>query len=232
MLYNAFYPFCEGNAEWRAPNSQNSPLISRRYSTVSWTDGWMASWNLHDAQYRFRIDVGTESAILGIKYTVNYTKRRTYVFACFLDISLAFQLVSYEIMWEKLWVRKVPAALLRIFQYCYYNQMNSLRWANGLCVSYRLECGVKQWGITFKTMDFTVNKISCEEDMVLLCPTVRALRYLLTFYEGYRATVHKKKASSGSLRLTKETMGRASVQVLGALCNRRPWWPGEYWEGA
>lgn len=73
---------------------------------------------LHDAQFGFRNNLGTESAILGLKHTVQYyTRRRTPVYACFLDLSRAFDLVSYDVMWDKLREKKVPAELLRILQY-------------------------------------------------------------------------------------------------------------------
>nr|XP_053608905.1 uncharacterized protein LOC128674418 [Plodia interpunctella] len=105
--------------------------------------------NLHDAQFGFRSNLSTESAILVLKNTAHYyTQRHTPIYACFLDFSRAFDLVSYDILWEKLRERNIPAELLGIFQYWYQNQSNNVRWANQLSVSYGLNCGVRQGGIT------------------------------------------------------------------------------------
>ena len=53
----------------------------------------------HDAQFGFQPKLSTESAILSLKNTVQYyTDRRTTVYACFLDLSRAFDLVSYDVL--------------------------------------------------------------------------------------------------------------------------------------
>ncbi|CAH2094329.1 unnamed protein product [Euphydryas editha] len=163
---------------------------------------------LHDAQFGFRNHLGTETAILSLKHTVQYnTKRRTPVYACFLDLSRAFDLVLYDVLWEKLRERKVPAELLRILQYWYCNQVNSVRWADKFSVPYGLECGVREGGIRSPKLfnlyindlivelsskkvgcridDISINNISYADDMVLLSPSVRALRELLASSESY-----------------------------------------------
>ncbi|XP_048002070.1 uncharacterized protein LOC125238707 [Leguminivora glycinivorella] len=119
----------------------------------------------------------------------------------------AFDLVSYDVLWNKLREQKVPAELLRIFQYWYLNQSNSVRWAGRFSQTYRLECGVRQGGITSPKLfslyvndlieglsrtpvgcrvdDVSVNNISYADDMVLLTPSVRAMRKLLGICEEY-----------------------------------------------
>ncbi|XP_045537877.1 uncharacterized protein LOC123721879 [Papilio machaon] len=166
---------------------------------------------LHDAQFGFRSDLCTETAILGLKHTVQYyTSRRTPIYACFLDLSRAFDLVSYDILWNKLRERNVPVELLRILQYWYHNQINYVRWADKLSSPYSLNCGVRQGGITSAKLfnlyindlivelsskkigcridDVSINNISYADDMVLLSPTIRAMRNLLACCESYALT--------------------------------------------
>ncbi|CAH2104856.1 unnamed protein product [Euphydryas editha] len=70
---------------------------------------------LHDNQFGFRPQLSTESAILCLKHTVKYyTNRRTPVYACFLDLSKALDLVVYDILWEKLRRVGLPQELINM----------------------------------------------------------------------------------------------------------------------
>ncbi|XP_063634827.1 uncharacterized protein LOC134805455 [Cydia splendana] len=74
---------------------------------------------LHDAQFGFRSGLSTEAAVLCLKHTVRYyTDRRTPVYACFLDLSKAFDLVSYDLLWKKLSQAAVPGELVELFKFC------------------------------------------------------------------------------------------------------------------
>ncbi|KAL0880596.1 hypothetical protein ABMA27_001826 [Loxostege sticticalis] len=164
--------------------------------------------NIHDAQFGFRPGLSTESAILSLKHTVQYyTDRKTPVYACFLDLSKAFDLVSYEVLWRGLAGRGVPAELLEMFRFWYSNQTNFVRWADSLSGAYVLECGVRQGGLTSPKLfniymndlivelssmrvgcridGVSINNISYADDMVLLSPTVGGLREMLKVCETY-----------------------------------------------
>lgn len=102
---------------------------------------------LHDNQFGFRHQLSTESAILCLKHTVKYyTDRKTPVYACFLDLSKAFDLVVYDLLWKKLERVGLPQGIINVFRYWYANQTNSVRWAGAMSDSYRLECRVRQGG--------------------------------------------------------------------------------------
>jgi exonuclease III len=163
---------------------------------------------LHDNQFGFRPGLSTESAILSVKNTIKYyVERKTPIFSCFLDLSRAFDLVSYDILWRKLKVIGLPGELVSIFQYWYGSQVNNVRWDGILSRPYGLQCGVRQGGLTSPTLfnlymnelidelsgirvgcyidGVSVNNISYADDMVLLSASVCGLRRLITICEAY-----------------------------------------------
>lgn len=164
---------------------------------------------LQDAQFGFKAGLSTETAVLCLKHTVRYyTDRKTPVFACFLDLSKAFDLVSYRVLWEKLYHdTEMPIELIQLFRYWYGHQSNMVRWANVLSDPYRLDCGVRQGGLTSPKLfnlyvdrligelsnsgvgcsidGVFVNNISYADDMVLLSPSISGLRKLVGICERY-----------------------------------------------
>lgn len=165
---------------------------------------------LHDNQFGFRPGLSTESAILCLKSAVKYyTERKTSVYACFLDLSKAFDLVSYDILWNKMRSSQIPCELITIFKYWYMNQVNHVKWAGTLSDPYRLECGVRQGGLSSPSIfnlymngliealseqhigchidGVCFNNISYADDMVLLSASVCGLRRLMTICENYAA---------------------------------------------
>ncbi|XP_045535451.1 uncharacterized protein LOC123721266 [Papilio machaon] len=152
--------------------------------------------------------LSTESATICLKHTINYyTSRKTKVYAAFLDLSKAFDLVSYDILWKKLDELKVPSDIVRILQVWYGNQVNVVKWSDMYSDSYKLKCGVRQGGLTSPVLfnlyinglivalssqhvgchvdHVCVNNISYADDMVLLSASVCGLRKLLAICENY-----------------------------------------------
>ncbi|CAK1584651.1 unnamed protein product [Parnassius mnemosyne] len=163
---------------------------------------------LHDNQFGFRPGLSTESAILCLKQTVKYySVRRTPIYACFLDLSKAFDLVNYEILWQKLKDTGLPEEVTRIFKFWYRNQVNVVRWSETYSQPYRLECGVRQGGLTSPKLfnlyvnaliellstthvgchidEVCLNNVSYADDMVLLSASVCGLAKLLSICESY-----------------------------------------------
>jgi hypothetical protein len=163
---------------------------------------------LHDAQFGFREGLSTESAILALKHTVSYyVKRNTPIYACFLDLSKAFDTVSYDIMWSKLKEAGINPAVTGIMSHWYSNQVNMVKWAKEYSDPYALKCGVRQGGLTSPRLfnmyvnelidglssirvgcridNVCVNNISYADDMVLLSPSVSGLKKLIDTCERY-----------------------------------------------
>lgn len=164
--------------------------------------------SLNPNQFGFRPGLSTETAILCLKHTVKYyLNRKTPVYACYLDLSKAFDLVSYNILWRKLKDINLPNETIQILRYWYGNQVNSVRWSGILSDPYRLECGVRQGGLTSPTLfnlyinellealgkthigchidTVCMNNLSYADDMVLLSASACGLRKLLSICETY-----------------------------------------------
>ncbi|XP_063539546.1 uncharacterized protein LOC134748704 [Cydia strobilella] len=195
---------------------------------------------LHDNQLGFRPQLSTESAILCLKHTVRYyAKSKTPVVACFLDLSKAFDLVSYDLLWKKLENTSLPQETIRIFKYWYGNQVNSVRWADALSDEYRLECGVRQGRLTSPTLfnlyingliealsrthvgchvdGVCVNNISYADDMVLLSASVCGIRKLLKICEAY-VTEHGLKYNVAKSQLMVFECGRKNTTEVPGVC--------------
>ncbi|KAJ0169527.1 hypothetical protein K1T71_014712 [Dendrolimus kikuchii] len=168
------------------------------------------SLEIDDAQFGFRPGLSTDSAIFSVKSTIrHYVDRKTSVYACFLDLSRAFDLVNYDLLWGKLARSNIPEKTVGLLRYWYENQTNHVRWGDTVSSDYKLKCGVRQGGLTSPDLfnlyinDLIVelrstrigchvggvclNNISYADDMVLLSPSISALRKLLSICEGYAA---------------------------------------------
>lgn len=166
---------------------------------------------LNHAQFGFRKGLSTDLAIFSLKNTVKYyTSRNTSVYACFLDLSRAFDSINYDILWNKLRNTGVPNKITNILQHWYTRQENQVRWGQSLSAPYKLECGVRQGGLTSPVLfnyyvnglleelsstrvgchvgGACANNISYADDMVLLSPAAAGLKDLLKICENYAKT--------------------------------------------
>ncbi|KAJ8710817.1 hypothetical protein PYW08_009332 [Mythimna loreyi] len=204
--------------------------------------------NLNDAQFGFRPGLSTECAVMSLKQTVRYyTDRSTPVYAAFLDLSKAFDLVRYDILWRKLKCSGVPGELINMFKYWYDHQTNQVKWLGELSDEYRLECGVRQGGLTSPSLfnlyvnglidelskigvgcsidGHCINSISYADDMVLLSPSVAALRKLIRVCEEY-ARVHgllynEQKSELVVFQARGRKLGDVAPVLLNAVALRR-----------
>ncbi|XP_028157335.1 uncharacterized protein LOC114350632, partial [Ostrinia furnacalis] len=101
----------------------------------------------------------------------------------------------------------IPSEVSQIFLYWYANQINSVRWANVFSEEYGLQCVVRQGGLTSPRLfnlyvndlivalcsmrigcwvdGVCINNISYADDVVLLAPTMGALRKMVGVCEAY-----------------------------------------------
>lgn len=172
---------------------------------------------------------------MSLKSTVSYyTSQNTSVYACFLDLSRAFDLVNYDILWAKLSDAQVPDHVVNLLRYWYGNQVNNVRWGDTTSSDYRLECGVRQGGLTSPDLfnlyvndligklrgtrigchlgNVSVNNLSYADDMVLLSPSVKGLKKLLSVCEQY-AVAHGLKYNVAKTEMMVFRSGRGPERV-------------------
>lgn len=190
---------------------------------------------IDDAQFGFRPGLSADDAIASLKGTVSYyPARNTSVYGCFLDLSRAFDLVNYDVLWEKLLVSQVPSRIVNLLRFWYGGQTNSVRWGDAMSSKYRLDCGVRQRGITSPDLfnlyvnglieelrstrvgchmgNVCVNNLSYADDMVLLSPSVKGLRKLLSVCEHY-AGAHGLKYNVAKTEMMVFAAGRGPGRI-------------------
>ncbi|XP_075985859.1 uncharacterized protein LOC142982988 [Anticarsia gemmatalis] len=122
-----------------------------------------------------------------------------------------------------------------LFHYWYANQVNTVKWANSLSNEYRLECGVRQGGLSSPKLfnlyvnelivelssaklgcwidDVCMNNFSYADDMVLLGPTVGAIRGLLGICESFALCHGLLYNCSKSVYMVFKAPGKCPLQV-------------------
>ncbi|KAG7309258.1 hypothetical protein JYU34_005198 [Plutella xylostella] len=212
-------------------------------------------------QMGFKHSHSTVTCVYTLKQIASYyKKRKTSIYACFLDLSKAFDRVAHEQLWNKIENRGAPTAIVKVLSAWYKAQRNVVRWNGVLSEPVGLSCGVRQGGsmspVLFNlymddlnkqltqtqvgcSMHGTmVNNICYADDMVLLAPSISAMRELLSVCEKY-ADDHNMQYNADKseymifqsentpttdlpLILKGETLRRAEeVKYLGHIINSR-----------
>lgn len=109
-----------------------------------------------------------------------------------MNLSRAFDLVSYDIFWGKLKKARVSLDVKGVVKFWYGNQVNQVKREGVLSDPYTLKCGVRQGGLTsprlFNTCRCHIGSIcvnSYADDMMPLALFVGALRQLISMCESY-----------------------------------------------
>ena len=140
-----------------------------------------------------------------------YVLRASAIYACFLDCSKAFDTVNHDVMFQKLVDCGLPCGYLRLLHHCYANQRGYVRWGNADSGKFPIRNGVRQGGILspiffniytknlFKTLSAAnlgcylagifMGAFAYADDIVLIAPSLSALRKMLVLCEQY-ADVH------------------------------------------
>ena len=158
--------------------------------------------NFNDRQHGFRGRYSTSTAYFVLSETVlNYINAGSRVYACFLDISKAFDSVCHGILIEKLIKSGIPSGYVNIIKYWYSNQYVNVRYGNGYSSEWKLCNGIRQGGVLSgilfnlyindlidnvsksklgcKLGVYTSNIVAYADDLVILTPSRSSLQILI-----------------------------------------------------
>ena len=157
---------------------------------------------LNSRQHGFRSNYSTSSACLVLKETVhNYIKSNSDVYACFIDVSKAFDSVNHDILMKRLLECGIPRIFVNLIEYWYDNQWVNVKFLSCISNDWKIGNGVRQGGVLSGLffgiyVDALIEKISamrvgCKlgivssniiayaDDLVLLAPSAKALQMLI-----------------------------------------------------
>ena len=152
MIYGSIKPIIknklgdkEASDNYRPVMSQSTFLKTFEYCLKTKIENLIS---LNERQHGFRKRYSTVTACLTVKETIKcYLKNNSKVYACFLDLSKAFDNVDHFILFDKLQKLQVPDYLLNIIKFMYRNQTINVAYKNCHSNSFKVENGVRQGAI-------------------------------------------------------------------------------------
>ena len=159
-------------------------------------------------QFGYQAECATDMCIYSFKEVLNlYNRRKTPVFAAFIDIKSAFDRVYYWKLFNQLIDKKVPKIIVRFLVTWYQNQSICVSWEKYFSAAFYMNNGIKQGSILSpylfnifmdglnKKLNSTkagccignnmVNNFSWADDMVVLSPNGPGLNELLKVSDNY-----------------------------------------------
>ena len=158
--------------------------------------------SLNDRQHGFRYGHSTATACLILKETImHYRNGNSDVYACFVDISKAFDSVNHDILMQKLVNYGIPLVYVNLINYWYNNQFVNVRYGSHVSSEWQIKNGVRQGGV-LSSLFFSIyidmlleniselgvgcqlgilssNIIAYADDIVLLSPSAAGLQKLI-----------------------------------------------------
>ena len=166
---------------------------------------------LDDLQFSYQKKCSTNMCTWLVIESINHFSRNgSNVYACFMDMKKAFDMVKYGMMFRKLMERNVPPIFLRLLLVMYMSQTAKVRWDGTLSEAFSVLNGVKQ-GAVLSAILFCIyiddlikelrrNRDGCwvnneyvgiivyADDIALLSPTIDGLQNMVNTCSKYAKT--------------------------------------------
>ena len=190
-----------------------------------------------DNQFAFKAKVGCSHTIYTLKTVIDqFVINDSTVSLGFLDMAKAFDKVCHHVLLIKLMKRRLPAALIKLFEHWYNIAVNVVRWGVALSNPYRLTSGVKQGSVISPTvfavyvddMLLKLQKRGCSvfglnlgalmyaDDLVLLSPSRYELQEMINICTEELALLDLKLnvAKTAILKIGKKSnISSAPIQI-------------------
>lgn len=161
-----------------------------------------------DNQFAYKSGHGTEMPVHIFKHVVEeYNNRKTPIFACFMDMSKAFDRVSHQKLFEILLERNVPIYIIELLRKWYNDQKMTAKWDNAFSCEFSTSCGVRQGSLLSPYLfnvymddlsnqlkqikvgcfvnDSILNHLIYADDIVLFAPSVNGLQQLVNICHSF-----------------------------------------------
>ena len=161
-----------------------------------------------DLQFGFKRFMSTSLCTGTVKNVAHrYVRNGSPVFGCLLDASKAFDLVRHDILFDRLLQRHLPPLIISFLLNWYKSQELCVKWGGIVSDAFSVANGVRQGGVLSPVL-FTIymdelllqlkhNAIGCHwdhlfagalcyaDDLILLAPSLSALRLMLSSCESF-----------------------------------------------
>ena len=171
-----------------------------------------------ELQFGFQAKSSTTMCSWAVSSVVEHFNRAGRpVFACAMDLSKAFDLVSWDKMFPDLIKRGISPLILRCILFIYTNQSCNVRWGNAHSSSFQVTNGVRQGAVSSPILfciyidklikQLRYSSIGCQisnvylgvwvyaDDIILLSPSRRGLQDMVNICEQF-ANIYKLKFST------------------------------------
>ena len=175
-------------------------------------------------QFGFKKQHSTVMGCSVLKRVIDYYRNNgSYVFACFLDLSKAFDRVNHKTLFTKLAKLNIPGNLLKLLMFWYDNQLVNVKWKTIISDSFKMRNGTRQGsvlspylfsiyirevsshaidsGIGCFVGSLCCNIILYADDMVLLAPSWKALQNLINTCDACTKNLDMKFNASKSVTM-------------------------------
>ena len=161
-----------------------------------------------ELQFGFKAGSSTSMCSWAISTVINYYNRAGRpVYACSMDLSKAFDLVSWDNLFSELLDRGISPLILRCLTYIYSNQTYNVKWGNIHSQEFKVHNGVRQGAVSSPVL-FCVyinklitllrsSKVGCQlqgvyfgiwvyaDDIILLSPSREGLQSMTRICEQF-----------------------------------------------
>ena len=176
-------------------------------------------------------------AVLVLKQcSEKYNKKNSTVYACFMDMSKAFDTTSHDILFKKLINCGVPDYIVSILREWYVHQQVVVDWKGVLSQPFFTTCGVRQGGILSALLfnvymdnlskELSRHDIGCSlgkniinhviyaDDIVVFSPSIKGLQILTDVCSNYMTNNFLK------LNVKKTKCMKFEKKKLQPMCNQ------------